>query len=86
MSRSWEGGSTSRWRRIRAAVLARDNWTCQVKTERCTGTADCVHHVLGRAVSGDDPAHLQASCTPCNLLLGDVTKGADPQPQPRTRW
>lgn len=58
---------------------------CQLRLEGCGVRADCVHHTLGREVTGDDPRYLVAACTNCNLALGDVTK-RDPQPKPRTQW
>lgn len=78
-------------------MLERDGYQCQIKlpgvwTNRrgervsCRGKADCVHHTLGKAVTGDDPDYCVAACTPCNLKLGDVTKAADPPPSPTTRW
>ena len=93
----WEGGSTREWRRIRAAVLKRDGYICQLKIAGvCTYRADCVHHLYGKD-SGDNPRGLVASCTPCNLHVGDPTKpkrnasgrrraAYDPRPQPRTAW
>lgn len=84
ISASWAGGSTRQWRRVRAAVLARDANRCQVQTDACTTIATCVHHLDGRSVTGDDPSRLVASCTPCNLKLGDVRTN-DPQPRP-TKW
>lgn len=86
MSSSWKGGSTRGWRRTRAAVLARDGWECQLRLDGCTTIADCVHHTHGRTVTGDDPAHLVASCTSCNLKTGDPQRVPDPRPTPRTRW
>lgn len=86
MSRSWRAGSTRAWRIIRAQVLARDGYLCQLKIDGiCTTRATCVHHTLGRSITGDDPRYLTASCDPCNLHVGDPTKH-DPQPTPRTRW
>lgn len=76
MSSSWESGSTPQWRRIRARVL-RDNQTvtggrCQLAIPRkCTGHATQVHHVYGRAVTGDDPRYLVATCRACNLAAGE---------------
>jgi 5-methylcytosine-specific restriction endonuclease McrA len=72
MASAWTNGSTRQWRRIRAAVLARDNHICQVRIRGvCTGVATCVHHTLGRAVTGDDPRFLVASCRSCNLRIGE---------------
>lgn len=86
MSASWAGGSTRQWRRVRAAVLARDGGRCQLQLPGvCTTRADCVHHTLGKAVTGDDPAHLVASCTPCNLRVGDP-RSTDPAPRPKQWW
>jgi 5-methylcytosine-specific restriction endonuclease McrA len=68
-------------------VLQRDSWQCQLKLDGiCTSVADCVHHTHGRSITGDDPAHLVAACTPCNLKTGDPTRQPDPPPRPRTRW
>ena len=81
----WEGGSTWRWRKIRRQVLDRDRWLCQVKIEgTCKHKADCVHHLLGKA-QGDNPADLVASCTPCNLHIGNPARN-DPAPRSRTVW
>lgn len=105
MSRTWSRGSTRRWRRIRAAVLEHNlasnggRCTLQIPTV-CTGRADCAHHTHGRAITGDDPEHLVAACTACNLHIGDPqthnpactlcaqrpTNTLDPEPRPATRW
>lgn len=86
MSRSWAKGSTSRWRRTRALVLARDGYRCQLQLDGCTTVATHVHHTQGRAVSGDDPGQLVAACAHCNLAVGDPSTGRDPRPRPQTRW
>lgn len=86
MSRSWEGGSTRAWRRVRAAVLIRDGHRCQLRVPGvCTTRATQVHHTVGREVSGDDPAHLVAACQPCNGHVGDPRRH-DPPPSPRGWW
>lgn len=88
MSKSWASGSSRRWRKLRLAVLVRDGWVCQLRRpDVCTGRATHVHHTLGRTVTGDeDDRYLVAACEPCNLAVGDPTKGPDPQPKPMTRW
>lgn len=86
MSKAWRGGSTRRWRRIRAEVLPRDGWKCQIAlADVCEGTADQVHHVGGRAVTGDDPRYCVAACGPCNRKLGDVTT-SNPKIVKREDW
>lgn len=89
MSRSWSKGSTSAWRRIRARVLldnqARNGGRCQLQLRGCTGQADQVHHVVGRALTGDDPKWLTAACAWCNGVVGDPTK-SNPQPKRVSRW
>lgn len=95
MSRAWRGGSTSAWRKVRALVLTHNlrpksqggnDGLCNLAIAGvCTGKATQVHHVLGKAVSGDDPDYLMAVCAECNRALGDPNK-RDPPPQPRTKW
>lgn len=97
MSSSWEGGSTTRWRRIRAQILARDRYMCRIafpgtwttrtgEVRRCLGRADCVHHTKGRTVTGDDPEHMIAACTPCNLRVGDPRKHHEPSITRHSKW
>ena len=91
MSKSWAGGSTRAWRMLRAAVLARDGHTCKVNLPGvCVQRSDPmhVHHTLGKKVTGDDARYLVAACAPCNLTLGDPSKGGggDPPAVPITRW
>jgi hypothetical protein len=66
-------------------ILMRDRWVCQLRIEGvCTGRATCVHHTLGRAVTGDDPRHMVAACMGCNLRVGEPK--LDPRPRGGTRW
>jgi hypothetical protein len=100
MSRSWAKGSTTRWRKLRAAVLlanqAENRGRCQLDVGQgcprhhkpcegiCTGQATQVHHTKGKAY-GDAIGHLVASCAPCNRHVGAPTT-YNPQPTPRSRW
>lgn len=98
MSKAWKGGSTRRQRAIRAAVLLRDGYRCQIrnpgtwvvkrtgKQARCLGVADQVHHLHGRGrcagCAADLPTHQQAACTPCNLRIGDPSAKTRKAPTP----
>lgn len=60
-------GSTRAWRALRAQVLARDRWTCQL----CGAPAEHVDHVCPVASGGEDhPSNLRATCADCNLSKG----------------
>src|SRR5213079_2788552 len=62
-------GSTSRWRRIREAILIRDRSICRkvVDGHLCGAYADTVGHIVRRENGGtDDPANLRAERTACN--------------------
>lgn len=85
MSKHWQNGSTTAWKKIRVVVLERDSYRCQLRLATCTTIATCVHHTKSRAVVGDDPRWLVASCTQCNLAVGDPSL-ANPAPTPRTVW
>jgi len=88
MSRSWQNGSTAGWRKLRARILQRDAYLCQLKLpDVCTTVARCVHHTKGRSITGDDPRHLVAACIACNLAVGDPTRRQhDPDPRPISKW
>lgn len=89
VSKAWAAGSTTRWRKLRAAILAENTRTnqgrCQLRLRGCTGQATQVHHVYGRQTTGDDPRHLVACCRSCNLAVGDPTTNR-PMPRRVTRW
>lgn len=74
MSRAWGGGSTRRWRKLRAAVLARDGHRCQIPTAAgrpCLAPASHVDHIVPKSAGGgDEPSNLRAACAPCNLSRG----------------
>ena len=43
---------------------------CEVRTEACTGPAECVHHVKGRGIKVVlDDKYWKASCYACNLRV-----------------
>jgi 5-methylcytosine-specific restriction endonuclease McrA len=93
MSEAWEKGSTRRWRRVRALVLARDAHTCRARVPgTCVGrsTPMHVHHIHGKSrcagCRADHPDHLIAACEPCNLRIGDPGRDQEPKPRPVTRW
>ena len=90
VSSAWRGGSTREWRKVRARVLLRDGYRCRLQLPGCQGVAPLrgghVHHVKGKA-RGDDERDLVAACRPCNLSVGDPTRGArNPEPRSMTRW
>ena len=73
---AWAGGSTTRWRKLRARILAANLASnagrCAAAISGvCTGIATEVHHVKGRSVTGDDPKWLAALCRACNQHIGD---------------
>lgn len=84
MSKSWSGGSTTRWRTFRAAILQRDHHLCTLKLPGCTTHAEHVHHIQPLAKGGAkyDPLNVTSACAHCNLKLGD--RSPVPQPEPRS--
>jgi hypothetical protein len=100
MSRSWAGGSTTRWRNLREAILLANANTnrgrCALNVGAhcpkhgrpcpgvCTGTAQAVHHTKGKEY-GDDPRDLVACCSACNSHVGRPS-AISPEPTPRSRW
>jgi 5-methylcytosine-specific restriction endonuclease McrA len=65
-------GSTSRWRKIRIAILKRDNNTCYY----CgIPTANTVDHLTPLDKGGTNDFHnLVASCSHCNYSKGSRTE------------
>lgn len=83
MSRAWSGGSTTRWRRTRAYVLARDHHTCRIGADGCTVRATHVDHIIPRENGGtDEESNLRAACEHCNL--GRQRTRATDEPPHRT--
>ena len=74
----------SRWRAVRAAILERDGYRCQIQGgPTCTQIATQVDHIIPIRLGGAwlDPANLRASCAKCNRAR--VGKGTDDYQEPR---
>jgi 5-methylcytosine-specific restriction endonuclease McrA len=72
---------TRAWRRIRAVVLYRDRYLCQLEYPGCLGVATHCDHVLPLRFGGDNSlANLRAACQSCNLRRGDGTQPVDGEP------
>lgn len=56
------------WRKVRAEVLERDGWICQIRGPKCRVAATQVDHIVSWRAGGAlyDPANLRAACQPCN--------------------
>lgn len=62
-----KNGSTRKWRKLRAAILRRDNHVCYW----CGKHATTVDHLTPRAIEpSDSPTNLVAACTTCNYRRG----------------
>jgi len=63
-----ERGYGPGWETVRAAVLERDRYLCQIRGPRCSRIATTVDHIRPVLAGGDrlDPANLRASCVKCN--------------------
>jgi len=64
-------GSTSQWRKIRAAVLKRDRYSCHYCGARPVNVVDHLRPVSRGGT--DDEANLIAACPGCNSAKGDMT-------------
>lgn len=64
--RNWGKGREGRaWRRLRAKMLVRDNYTCQL-CGRVGGRLE-LDHIVNKAVGGtDDETNLQILCYQCH--------------------
>jgi 5-methylcytosine-specific restriction endonuclease McrA len=61
-----------RWKRLRLAVLARDNYECRIRGPRCRGAAGTVNHIVPVSQGGAffDPENLESACGACNYSAG----------------
>lgn len=59
------------WRRLRARIIARDQYTCQLCFRVCMDyDLDC-DHIVPKAEGGtDDPSNLRTLCRPCHVKRG----------------
>lgn len=60
---------THRWRMLKAKILRRDHYRCQLRLSCCIGRATTADHKIPVAVRLDlawDESNLAASCIPCN--------------------
>lgn len=95
MSTGWSGGSTTRWRVLRAYVLKRDGYRCMVKMAGCTVYARAsvrdeahVDHIVPLSMGGDkwDEGNCRASCAHCNLTRKKAVVVEEPAPKRVSRW
>lgn len=64
-------GSTRQWRKLRAQVLERDRYLCQLQLPGCTTTATTADHKTPKSQGGRDTLdNLQAACAHCNGKKG----------------
>lgn len=80
------------WQTVRAAVLARDGWRCQIcavdldpNARPRTRYAAVVDHVVPVSAGGawHDPANLRAACHPCNTTRANQSRRRHRYPVPR---
>lgn len=88
MSKAWESGSDTRWRRFRLTILERDKGLCTVRLQGCTTRAEEVDHIIPLSRGGPryDPANCRASCGWCNRKRGDRAPVTQPQPRRVSSW
>lgn len=72
------------WRKVRAEVLERDNYECQIRRRGCAGRADRVDHIVPVDQGGQWYAisNLRASCRVCNA----AEARALPKSRPSRNW
>lgn len=75
------------WKRVRATVLERDGYVCQIGLLGCSGQATCVDHITPVSWGGAwyDPSNLRAACWSCNDALGRLARKHAPKPDPKPR-
>lgn len=88
MSRYWRAGSSTAWRKMRAHILDRDRYQCQMPTLvglPCLAPASTVDHITPLAEGGAflDPANLRAACARHNYAAGARLTNSRSGKQPR---
>lgn len=71
-------GYGAAWDRLRASIMERDSYLCQVCLENRQRATPATHvdHILSKAKGGtDDPANLRAICRPCHDRKSIEEKG-----------
>lgn len=87
MSALTPAGSTTRWRAIRAAILARDRHRCTIAAKGCTTLATHVDHIVPREMGGgDEMTNLRAACESCNLGRRRARPAVEPAPRRVSSW
>jgi 5-methylcytosine-specific restriction enzyme A len=86
MSTRWgtQRTASTSWRKLRARVLERDEYRCQIADAAiCTGTAETVDHLVPAFRGGSDAEeNLQSACWPCHRRkTGQEAAAAKPQRQ-----
>jgi hypothetical protein len=81
---------------VRARVLRRDGFLCQLKIKGvCTIDAPMrgghAHHLHGKesgchGCAADVASHIVAACAACNLKIGDPSRAADRPNRGVTKW
>lgn len=85
---------TQAWRDVRAMVLARDGYRCQMRLDGCQGAAPLrgghANHKISPIDGGAffDPRNLEAACAHCNSLDANRKKRHRnrPTPPPSRQW
>ena len=72
---SWSSVPSAQRAKVRAYVLARCEYRCELKMPGCTTVATQADHKVAREIGGDGADTLQGACANCN---GSAGKG-DPR-------
>jgi hypothetical protein len=76
------------WPKVRAGVLERDGYVCQIRLPKvCTHKATQVDHIVAIEQGGApyDDRNLRAACQPCNVTLRNRAHNAEGWRRARTR-